>query len=422
MIKSVVLIVGAAVLESKQLKIRLVAVVILLSIFGIVMQYSASSYNALKETGDAFFYVKKQSLSMVVALVFMFFATCIDTEKYIKLRWPILIGSLVLLAVIFIPALGIEKYGARRWLNLGFFTIQPSEISKFGLIIFLSAYLSQHPADKLKSLAICLVAIFSMCLLIMLEPNMSITMLVGMASMIMLIGGGMKFKHMMILAIPILIAVPILIFSEPYRIKRILAFLDPWANPRDEGFQLIQSYYALASGGLFGVGLFNSRQKYSFLPFAETDFIFSIIGEEFGFIGATLVLCIYAYIIYLGLKIALRARSSFESLLALGIVSIITIQTLLNIAVVTGSIPPTGLPLPFVSNGGSSLVVFFFAVGMLIKIADNSGKMRITELTLGKHLMPQSKSLYNITNKSHKNLINSDNNYTKLKQFIARKK
>ena len=372
--------------ESKQIRVRLITTVILLSIFGIVMQYSASSYSALKETGDAFFYVKKQSLSMVVALIFMFLATCIDPEKFRKLRLPIFISSLVLLAVIFIPGLGVEKYGATRWLNLGFFTIQPSEIAKFGLIIFLAGHLSLHPADKPKSLALCLIAIFSVCLLIMLEPNMSITMLVGMSSLVMIVCGGAKFKHMMILTIPILIAVPILILSEPYRIKRILAFLDPWANPRDEGFQLIQSYYALASGGLFGVGLFNSRQKYSFLPFAETDFIFSIIGEEFGFFGAAIVLFVYAYIIYLGIKIAMRARNSFESLLSLGIVMIITFQTLLNIAVVTGSIPPTGLPLPFVSHGGSSLVVFFFAIGILVKIAGNIDDTSMVSIKLKNNL------------------------------------
>lgn len=381
--------------ESRQIKIRLITTVILLSIFGIVMQYSASSYSALKETGDAFFYVKKQSLSMVVAIIFMFLATCIEPEKFRKLRLPILISSLVLLAVIFIPGLGVDKYGATRWLNLGFFTIQPSEIAKFGLIIFLSGHLSMHPADKPKSLAISLIAVLSVCFLIMLEPNMSITMLVGMSSLVVIVCGGAKFKHMMILAIPILIVVPILILSEPYRIKRILAFLDPWANPRDEGFQLIQSYYALASGGLFGVGLFNSRQKYSFLPFAETDFIFSIIGEEFGFIGAALVLFVYAYIIYLGIKIALRARSSFESLLALGIVMIVTFQTLLNIAVVTGSIPPTGLPLPFVSHGGSSLVVFFFAIGILVRIAGNIDDMSLVSLKL-KNSLNSNAGLMNV--------------------------
>ncbi len=381
--------------EIKQIKIRLIITVVLLSIFGIIMQYSASSYSALNETGDAFFYVKKQSLSMVVALVFMFLATCIDTNKFIKLRLPILVCSCGLLAIIFIPGLGIEKYGATRWLNLGFFTIQPSEIAKFGLVIFLAGYLSVHPANNVKSLSICLLAIACVCVLIMLEPNMSITMLVGMSSMVMIVCGGVKFKHIMVLLVPILIVLPILILSEPYRIKRILAFLDPWANPRDEGFQLIQSYYALASGGLFGVGLFNSRQKYAFLPFAETDFIFSIIGEEFGFFGAVLVLCVYAYIIYLGIKISMRARSSHESLLSLGIVMVITLQTLLNIAVVTGSIPPTGLPLPFVSHGGSSLVVFFFAVGVLVKIASNSEDLSLKEIRIkGGSKVSNSMALY----------------------------
>lgn len=357
--------------------LRLVIVVTFLSIFGIIMQYSASSYNALKETGDAFFYVKKQSISLVVALIAMLGATRIKTDVYRKYHYVILAVSIILLAIIFIPSLGVEKYGARRWLNLGFFTMQPSEVAKFGLMFFLASYLADHPADKIKSLMVCIGAMLSICVLIMLEPNMSITMLVGLSTVIMLIVGGMKGKHMLILSVPVLLVVVFLIFSEPYRIKRILAFLDPWENPRDEGFQLIQSYYALASGGLFGVGLFNSRQKYSFLPFAETDFIFAVIGEEFGFFGASLVMLIFLYIIYMGVVISKNAKSRYDSLLAVGIVAIIGCQTILNIAVVTGSIPPTGLPLPFVSNGGSSLVVFFYAIGVLVRIVKESVDTRL---------------------------------------------
>lgn len=348
------------------------------------MQYSASSYNALKETGDSFFYVKKQILAFVVGLVAMFAGAKIKIEFYEKIKWYILLLSILLLAVIFIPVLGVEKYGARRWLNLGFMTIQPSEFSKFGLMFFLAGYLHNHKLDKVKNLFVPLVAIGAICILIMLEPNMSITMLVGFSAVIMLICGGIKGKYFASIMFPILIAIPILIISEPYRMKRILAFINPWQNPRDEGFQLIQSFYALSGGGLFGVGLFNSRQKYSFLPFAESDFIFAIIGEEFGLIGCIFIILLFLYVIFLGVKIAISAKNIYSSLLATGITAIIACQTLLNVAVVTGSIPPTGLPLPFISNGGSSLVVFLFAVGVLCSISNQSS---CTQLLYTDHKM-----------------------------------
>ena len=370
--------------NSKITSTKLILVVIFLSIFGLIMQYSASSYNALKETGDAFFYVKKQAISLIVAIVALFLANRIDTEKYKKYSLVIYIVSVVLLAIIFIPGLGVEKYGARRWLNLGFFTIQPSEISKFGLMFTLAGFISNHSVDKIKNLVISVLSMLLICVLVMLEPNMSITMLIGISTFIMLVAGGIKLKHVLVLAIPVIIALPILILLEPYRLKRLLAFLDPWANPRDEGFQLIQSYYALASGGLFGVGLFNSRQKYSFLPFSETDFIFAIIGEEFGFFGAVLLLLVFMYVIYLGLRIGINASTRYDTLLALGIVSIIAMQTILNIAVVTGSIPPTGLPLPFISNGGSSLVVFFFSIGILTRISKQSENTHFLKI---RHIM-----------------------------------
>ncbi|MBQ9114597.1 MAG: FtsW/RodA/SpoVE family cell cycle protein, partial [Clostridia bacterium] len=165
------------------------------------------------------------------------------------------------------------------------------------------------------------------------------------------------------------IAIPLLIILEPYRVKRLVAFVDPWANPKGEGYQLIQSYYALGSGGLFGVGLFNSRQKYLYLPFAESDFIFSVIGEELGIIGCFVVIAVYLVLIWSGIKVAIKAESNRTRMLAAGITSIIAIQTLLNIAVVSGAVPPTGVPLPYISAGGSSLMVFMFASGLLARLS-----------------------------------------------------
>ena len=208
-----------------------------------------------------------------------------------------------------------------------------------------------------------------MCVLIILEPNMSITLCMIMLMFVMLYIGGARIKHFFVMALPVLALVPVLILIEPYRLKRLLAFIDPWQSPLGEGYQLIQSFYSLGSGGLFGLGLFNSRQKYMFLPFSESDFIFSIIGEELGLIGAIVVIAIFAFMIFRAILIAQKAPDRFGCFLAGGIAAIIAIQVLINIAVVTGSIPPTGLPLPFVSAGSTSLIVFCSGVGILQSIS-----------------------------------------------------
>lgn len=370
--------------KSKEINFKLIFCVIILCCFGLVMQYSASRYNAFKETGDSLFYVKKQLIAFAVGIVALVSATKVNTEFYKKIKWYLLVVSIILLAIIFIPVLGVEKYGARRWLNLGLFTIQPSEFSKFGLIFFLAGYIHDHKLDKVRNLIIPLITTAIICVLIMLEPNMSITMLVGLTVLIMLVCGGIKARYIFALAVPVMILVAVLIFAEPYRVKRILAFINPWENSQDEGFQLIQSFYALSGGGVFGVGLFNSRQKYTFLPFAESDFIFSIIGEELGFVGSVLLIMLFIYVVFLGVKVAMSAKNVYSSLLAVGITSIIACQTLLNVAVVTGSIPPTGLPLPFISNGGSSLVVFLYAVGVLVRIGKEGND---THLLYTRHKM-----------------------------------
>ena len=212
------------------------------------------------------------------------------------------------------------------------------------------------------------------CLLVMLEPNMSVTMCIGMVMILMLFIGGLRWRHFLILAIPALALVVLLIVIEPYRLDRLMAFINPWANPKEEGYQLIQSLYSLGAGGLFGVGLFNSRQKYSFLPFAESDFIFAIICEELGFVGAVLVILLYVTIIALGIKIALNASDRLGTYLASGITAVIAIQLLINIAVVTASIPPTGIPMPFISAGGTSLSVFMGAIGVLYNVGSNVNK------------------------------------------------
>lgn len=343
-----------------------------LSLIGLVMQYSASCYAAETQFGDAFYYVKKQAISLVVAIVVMVGARYIKTDYLYKARYIILATSCILLAMVFIPGIGVENYGATRWINLGFTTFQPSDIAKFGLVIFIASCLNKKSALTFRNMMPILLATLAVCGLIMLEPNMSVTMCVGLSVIIMLFAGGCRLKHFAIMAIPVVIGVVALIFMEPYRLKRLMAFVDPWASPLGEGYQLIQSYYALGSGGLFGLGLFNSRQKYLFLTFSESDFILSIIGEELGWVGVVILLLIFIALIICGVRIAMRATDRFDGYLAIGITAVIAVQTLLNVAVVSGSIPPTGLPLPFVSNGGTSLVCFMASIGILVNIDSKS--------------------------------------------------
>lgn len=336
---------------------------------GMVMIYSASSYVAQLNYGDSFFYVKKQFFGFVAGVVAFVVASRIKTEILDKFRWIIMAVALVLLILVFIPGIGVESYGAKRWLNLGFTTIQPSEIAKFAFVIFVSGYIKDKKCDRWRVILSVLLSGGVVALLLLLEPNMSITMCVVMVMIVMLIVGGIKIKQLFTLAVPMIVGVVALIVLEPYRLERLMAFIDPWQSPKDEGYQLIQSYYAIGSGGLFGVGLFNSRQKYLFLPFAESDFIFSVICEETGFVGCVFVLSLFFLLVFFGVKVAMNAKNPFDAYLATGVCAVIAIQTLINVAVVSGSIPPTGVPLPYISAGGSALSVFMAASGLLVNIS-----------------------------------------------------
>lgn len=352
---------------------RAVAIIILvlaLVSFGCIMVYSASFYSAQYHYGNKYFFLFKQLMGVVLGICAMIAFAFVDYHLLKKLKWWIYVFTMLLLALVFVPGLGMESYGAKRWVSLLGFSIQPSEVAKFALVIFSASYLSDNhdKVKTLKGLFPVLAVAGSLCVLIILEPSMSVTMCVAFVTLFMLIIGGMSKKHTIMFSVPAAAFVPLLIILEPYRLKRLMAFLDPWASPQGEGFQLIQSLYSLGSGGWFGVGLFNSRQKFLFLPFAESDFILSIIGEEVGYIGLLVLMAVFASLIFLLIKVALNARDRFGALLASGIAFVIGVQTLLNIAVVTGSIPPTGLPLPFISSGGTSVMVFMAGIGIALNV------------------------------------------------------
>ena len=362
--------------KSKCLKdtIWIYALVLVLVGFGALMVYSASFYSAEYHYGNRYFFLYKQIMGIVLGIFAMVFFTFFDYHLFKKYKWWIVIGTLILLVLVFVPGLGLESYGAKRWVSILGISLQPSEIAKFVLVIFTACYMSanHNKVKTFKGLLPVLCVGGVMCVLIMLEPSMSVTMCIAFVTLFMLIIGGMSKKHTLMFCIPASCAVPLLIVLEPYRLKRLLAFIDPWASPQGEGFQLIQSLYSLGDGGLFGVGLFNSRQKYLFLPFAESDFILSIIGEEIGFVGVTILILIFFMLVYRLIKIALGAKDRLGALLASGVAFIIGVQTMLNIAVVTGSIPPTGLPLPFISSGGTSVSVFMAGVGICLNILRQS--------------------------------------------------
>lgn len=347
--------------------VAMTAVVFALVAFGVLMVYSAGSYTAERTYGSKLYYVYKQLAGAGLGAAAMFFFSRIDYKLLGRLRYVILAISVILLAIVFIPGVGITNYGARRWINLPFFTIQASEISKFGFIVFAAAYIGNHEERITSFVGILPVAAVggAICLLIILEPNMSVTICMALLMIVMLFLGGARIKHLLMIILPLAALAVVLIIIEPYRFARLMAFIDPWESPLEEGYQLIQSYYGLGAGGFFGIGLFNSRQKYLFLPFAESDFIFSVIGEELGLVGCLAIMAAYIFVIRRALNIALVAPDRFGSLLCSGIAAIIAIQVMVNIAVVTGSIPPTGLPLPFISSGSSGLIVFMSSVGVL---------------------------------------------------------
>lgn len=351
--------------------VALPILVVLVAAFGVLMVYSASYYAAEKQFGDAFYFMKKQLVGFILGVVAMLAAGFFPYRSLKKLKWPALIVSLALLAAVFIPGLGVENYGATRWIGLGSITIQPSEIAKFGFIIFAAAYASENPErmKKFTGMLPVLAAGGGICLLIIAEPNMSVTMVVGILMVAMLFLSGVKIRHFLIILLPIALAVPVLIVMEPYRLQRLYAFLDPWSSPQGEGYQLIQSLYALGNGSWLGTGLFKSMQKYRYLPFAESDFILAVIGEEFGYVGIILLFLVFGAIVFCGIRTAARCKDMFGFLTASGITAVYAIQVVINALVVSGSIPPTGLPLPLVSSGNTSLIITMAAMGVLYNIS-----------------------------------------------------
>ncbi|MEW5921831.1 MAG: putative lipid II flippase FtsW [Bacillota bacterium] len=346
--------------------------VLILAGFGLVMVFSASYISSLETRNDAFFFLRRQAFWVVLGLLGMLLAANFSYWKWRRLVPLMLILNFVLLAAVYIPGLGIELNEATRWIGVGGFTLQPSEFSKLALVIFTAFFLSKKSTDInnfWQSSFIPLVAMGATFLLILAQPDLGTAIALALVTAIVIFVAGIPLGQLFVLGALSCPLVLYLAVSEPYRMRRIFSFIDPWADPLYSGYHIIQSLYALGPGGLFGVGLGRSRQKLYYLPEPQNDFIFAIIGEELGFLGALTVMLLFFILIWRGLKISITAPDAFGSLLAAGVTSIVAVQALINIGVVTGSIPVTGINLPFISAGGSSLFFTMFAMGILMNIS-----------------------------------------------------
>lgn len=339
---------------------------------GMIMVYSSSAVWADYKFDDSFFFAKRQLLFAGLGIVAMFFIMNIDYWTWRTWSKLFLIICFILLAVVLIPGIGLVRGGARSWLGVGAFSIQPSEFMKLAMIAFLAKFLSENQKKitsfkkgLLPSLALVFVA-FGM---IMLQPDLGTGAVMVGTCVVMIYVAGARISHFIGLGLIGVVGFAGLILSAPYRIKRITAFLNPWEDPLGSGFQIIQSLYAIGPGGLLGMGLGQSRQKFFYLPEPQTDFIFAILAEELGFIGGTFVLLLFTLLLWRGVRIALGAPDLFGSFLGIGIISMIAIQVIINIGVVTGLMPVTGITLPFLSYGGSSLTLMLMAVGVLLNIS-----------------------------------------------------
>ena len=347
--------------------------IILLSIFGLIMIYSASNIWSEYKFNDPYKYIKSQGLFLIVGYITLFIISKISYLEYKKKSNIIFIICTVLLSLVLIPGIGTVRNGSRSWFGIGSLGIQPSEFTKLGLIIFTSKYLSNNQKE-IKNIKKGVLPILGVLLLvfglIMLEPDFGTGIVIVMTIIVLLFVSGVKMNFFIKLGVLGLLGVVVLVIIAPYRMERIISFINPWSDPLGSGFQIIQSLYAIGPGGLLGLGFGNSVQKHFYLPEPQTDFIFSIISEEFGFLGVIIVATLFITIIYSGFKIAMNCEDKFGKYLAFGITFGLAFQTMLNLMVVVGLIPVTGVTLPFLSYGGSSLLISLTSMGILLNISN----------------------------------------------------
>jgi cell division protein FtsW len=350
----------------------LLAVIATLNLLGLVMVLSASSVTALDQYGSSWYVVVRQALWLVVGTIACVFVLRVDYHRWRRPALPVLAGSVVLLALVLVPGLGVEVNGASRWLGYGPLSLQPSELAKLTVLVFAADLLARRAAwmDDTRLTLVPVTVVFGIvALLLMMQPNLGTTLVLGAIVLVLLWVAGTPFLPLTGLATAGAVIATTLALWADYRRARVLAFLDPWADYQNTGYQNIQSLVGIASGGITGTGLGESRAKWGFLPYAHTDFIFAIIGEELGLIGALLVVVLFVALCVLGCRAALLAPDRFGMLLAAGVTVWFGVQAFVNVGAVTGILPITGVPLPFVSYGGSSLLFSMVGAGLLLNVA-----------------------------------------------------
>lgn len=351
--------------QKKTLDVTLLSVVGILIIFGLVMVYDASVIQALRDFKDGYYYIRQQLIWVLIGLISLFFFSNFDYKKFKKIALPLLVLSLVLLLAVFIPGLGVSGGGAHRWLKLGPLTLQPAEIIKLTGVIFLASIFEK--GVRLMPFII-VVGLVSFITAVLQKDLGSTIVFVGVSTLLYFASGG-PILHFLAAAPFAVGGLLILIFTSDYRVKRITAFLDPFSDPQGFTYHISQVLIALGSGGLLGLGFGHSRQKFEYIPEVTTDSIFGIIGEELGFVGAVFLISLFGILIYRGFKIAQNVSDSFGKTLALGLTAWIGIQVVINLSSMTALLPLTGVPLPFISYGGSALVANLTAVGILLNIS-----------------------------------------------------
>jgi len=361
------------IVKKKSLDYGLLIVVLVLLAIGLVMILSASAPYSLRTEGDGYFYVKKQLMFAVIGIVSMLVISKLDYRILnSRLSYLAYIGGLGLMSLVLVPGVGVERNGALRWVNLAGFQFQPSEIMKICLILMLSTLIVKNP-EKIKKFWVGLVPLLCTVLpvfgLLVIQDHLSAMMITAVIVAVIIFTAGAKVLHLVPIGGAGAAAAFLYAYTSEFRRKRLMIFLDPWQDPRNNGWQIIQSLYAIGSGGLFGVGLGKGVQKYMYIAEPHNDFILATWAEETGLMGVIFVILLFAIFIWRGIVIAMKAPDMFGSLLAMGITGMIGIQAIFNIAVISSSMPVTGISLPFFSYGGSALVILLSSVGLLLSVS-----------------------------------------------------
>lgn len=355
----------------KKIDKSILIVSLILVLFGLIMVYSASNVVALYKYNDSYYFLKRQLIFAIIGIIIMFIVININIEKIIKFTTPLFVTSIVLLILVLIPGIGLVRGGARSWIGIGSFSIQPAEVVKVTLILFLSKVITNldNRLNKLKFFSLVLLIIIAVFGIIMLQPDFGTGLVILLSSVLVIFSCGASLIYFFIIGGVGVLGLVALIMAAPYRLERIFAFLDPWSDPLGSGFQAIQSLFSIAPSGIFGLGFNNSMQKHFFLPEPQNDFIFAIICEELGLIGGLILIVAFLYIIARILVLSTKVKNNNYKIILIGVSTSIFVQVFINLGVVIGLLPVTGITLPIISYGGSSLIFTLIMIGLTINIS-----------------------------------------------------